>query len=43
VNGRDGIAADFYGNPFGRFCLPGPFASLKDGKVYSIDPRKQLT
>jgi len=42
VGCKDGVTSDFYGNAFGRFCLPGPFAKLEDGKVYSIDPRKQF-
>jgi len=40
VGCKDGVTTDFYGNAFGRFCLPGPFAKLEDGKVYTIDPRK---
>lgn len=36
------VKNDFFGreNCSGNECLPGPFAELKDGFVYNIDPRK---
>ena len=40
VGCRDGVDTDFFGKKSMRFCLPGPFAELKDGEVYQIDPRK---
>ena len=41
VSCRDGVSEDFFGKKSMRFCLPGPFAELKDGEVYKIDPRRQ--
>ena len=38
---RDDVVTDFYGKNVARFRLPGPFAMLKEGTVYQIDPRKQ--
>jgi len=40
VTCRDGVSEDFFGKKSMRFCLPGPFAELKDGEIIKIDPRK---
>lgn len=36
------VYSDFYGQPTGDRRVAGPFAELKTGAVYNIDPRKML-
>ncbi len=35
------VSNDFYGNEKNKCSIPGPFSSLKNGFIYSIDPRKK--
>lgn len=39
VKAAEYVPADFYGREAGEDTLPGPFAELKTGVVYNIDPR----
>lgn len=41
VGCRDGVDTDFYGVKARRFRIPGPFMGMEEGRIYSIDPRKQ--
>mgnify|MGYP003160401863 FL=1 len=35
-------AGDFFGEARGEQSFPGPFTSIENKKVYSIDPRKKI-
>ena len=40
VRGRAEVSEDFYGMVRGERSLPGPFAQLRPGHKYDLDPRK---
>ncbi len=41
VRARAEVSEDFYGELRGERCLPGPFAQLRPGHRYELDPRRR--